>query len=362
MSQPSLNLEQSPILIVDDNPANVSLLDDLLYDAGYSNVYSLNDPREVLPFVIENNIDLLLLDFRMPYMSGVDVMQALRHYYETQGDIGAMPPVIILTAQTDEETRQAALQNGARDFLAKPFSHWEVELRIRNQLEARHYFNEHRSRTQWLQEEVHKRTQEVHHTQLEIAHRLARAGEYRDNETGMHVMRMSRMCQRLAQLAGYDEHFCDLLLYASPLHDLGKIGISDTILLKPGKLTDEEFAIMRNHAQIGYNILCDHPSPLLQMAAEIALTHHEKWDGSGYPNQLKGEEIPVSGRISAICDVFDALSSSRPYKPAWSEERAIGLLKEQAGKHFDPHLIDIFLDHIPEMQKIRSSYQDQEEH
>ncbi|SEI41765.1 putative two-component system response regulator [Allopseudospirillum japonicum] len=354
---PTPDLSQAPILIVDDNPANLALLEDVLYEAGYDVVTSLSDPREVMPLIRSTtSIDLILLDIRMPHLSGIQVLEQLSAHYEQ--DPGAMPPVIVLTAQTDEQTRQQALSAGARDFLTKPFAHWEVELRIRNHLNARAHYNQNRLYSQHLESLVTERTHEVKETQLEIVRRLARAGEYRDNETGMHVIRMSKMCQQLAKLAQCDDDFCEMILFASPLHDLGKIGIPDAILLKPGRLTEDEFKIMRQHAQIGHDILKDHPAPLLQMAARIAITHHEKWDGSGYPHQLAGEDIPLEGRISAICDVFDALMSERPYKKAWPEAKAVQLLKDEAGRHFDPHLVALFLDHLESMQQIRAQYAD----
>jgi response regulator RpfG family c-di-GMP phosphodiesterase len=215
-----------------------------------------------------------------------------------------------------------------------------------------------RNRADELDAKVQERTREVRETQFQIIHRLGRAGEYRDNETGTHVIRMSRSCQILALSAGLGEKVAEQILYASPMHDVGKIGIRDDILLKPGKLTKEEFEIMKTHAQIGADIIGNHKSPVLKLAREIALSHHEKWDGSGYPRGLTGEDIPLEARIVAICDVFDALTSKRPYKEAWSIEKAISFMKEQSGQHFDPKLIELFIEGIPKVQAIMDEFSD----
>ena len=215
-----------------------------------------------------------------------------------------------------------------------------------------------RDRADELDAKVQERTREVRETQFQIIHRLGRAGEYRDNETGTHVIRMSRSCQILALSAGLGEKTAELILYASPMHDVGKIGIRDETLLKPGKLTDEEFETMKTHAQIGADIIGVHKSPVLKLAREIALCHHEKWDGSGYPQGLSGEDIPLEARIVAICDVFDALTSKRPYKEAWPIEKAISFMQEQSGRHFDPRLIGLFVEGIPQVQAIMDEFSD----
>jgi len=347
----------SRILVVDDKSANVMLLEQLLEEEGYDNVFSTTDSREVVQIYLEEKIDLILLDIRMPYMNGIEVMEALK---KTIGKEDYLP-ILVLTAQTDMETRQKALAVGARDFITKPFQPWEVFQRIHNMLETRVFYNNQKSRANSLASEVSKRTKEIHETQLEVVRRLGRAGEYRDNETGAHVLRMSKSCKLLALKAGLGKQFAELILQASPMHDVGKIGIPDSILLKPGRLTDEEREIMNTHVAIGVDIIGDFDTPMLEMAREIAATHHEKWDGSGYPKGLYTQIIPVEGRIAAICDVFDALLSTRPYKEAWPLEKAINLLKEESGKHFDPHLVKLFLEIIPEVQSLREEYPDEEE-
>ena len=343
-------------LVVDDNPTNVLLLERILKDSGYENIRSTTDPREVAPLHKEERFDLILLDIRMPHMDGFQVMQALAEDIDED-----YLPVLVLTAQTDQETRHRALELGAKDFVTKPFDRTEVLNRIRNLLEVRILFKQQKYQNEILETRVRERTEELYKTQLEIVRRLGRAGEFRDNETGMHVIRMSKGAQRLALAAGLGEGHAERILYAAPMHDIGKIGIPDRILLKPGKLDPREWEVMKTHVTIGADILADHPSELMQMARTIVLYHHEKWDGSGYPNGIQGADIPIEGRIAAITDVFDALTSERPYKQAWPIERAMALLNEEAGKHFDPELIGLFNDILPDILTIRDEYADSDE-
>lgn len=346
-------IRQSRILIVDDNPANIALLEVILQEDEFENFVGITDPRKVQTLCEDWEFDLILLDIRMPYLDGFEVMEILR----TQMADDYLP-VIILTAHTDAKTRQRALALGAKDFIGKPFEPWEVMYRIRNMLEMRYFYQRQRRRTDELEDLVRERTEKIRFTQLEIVQRLGLAAEYRDNETGNHVRRMSRACQLLADAAGCDPALCDNLLYAAPMHDIGKIGIADHILLKPGKLTPEEFKLMQEHTVIGVNILASGESELLQLAATLALTHHEKWDGSGYPHGLAGTAIPLVGRIAAICDVYDALTSARPYKRGWSEAEAVTFISQQAGTHFDPDLVPIFLRLMPNIRALREQFHD----
>lgn len=350
-------IKESKILIVDDKPANVLLLEQLLEEEGYENVISTTDSREVVSLYVTEKVDMILLDIRMPYMDGLEVMAALK---EVVGPHDYLP-ILVLTAQTDMETRQNALSMGARDFLTKPFQPWEVFQRIHNMLETRVFYLSQRSRANVLADEVFKRTQEIRATQLEVVRRLGRAGEYRDNETGAHVVRMSKSCKLLALKAGLGRDFAELILQASPMHDVGKIGIPDNILLKPGRLTPEERAIIERHVEIGVDIIGEFDSPMLEMARRIAASHHEKWDGSGYPKGQAGDDIPLEGRIAAICDVFDALTSERPYKEAWPIEKAVSFIEENSGSHFDPTLAKLFVEIIPDVVALREEYPDEEE-
>lgn len=345
---------QANILIVDDKIDNVMLLEYLLEEEGYENVSSTTDPQEVVRLVQDNDIDLILLDIRMPVMDGHQVMKALGEVLPEEEFL----PILVLTAQTDSETKELALSNGAHDFLTKPFDPTEVCLRIHNMLRTRTYYRNQVMRGDVLETEVQKRTREITLTRREIVNSLGRAAEYRDNETGAHVIRMSKSCGILARKAGLGEEFANLIVEASPMHDIGKIGTPDRILLKQGPLEADERAIMNEHVNIGVEILGNHESKLLKMARVIAKTHHEKWDGSGYPNGLAGLDIPIEGRIASICDVFDALTSARPYKDAWPVERALNVIKEDAGTHFDPELVEMFCDILPDVLKLKEEYPD----
>ncbi len=355
MSSALADIHDAKILIVDDNPSNVALLEAVLEEEEYKNIFSTTDPFQVLPLHREHQFDLFLLDIRMPGMSGIEVLQELNKV--TRDDF---LPVIILTAQTDQETRQQALEAGAKDFITKPFEDWEVLLRIENTLQTRMFYTRQVVRADLLESEVIKRTEEIRETQFEIVQRLGAAGELRDNETGAHVKRMSHICRLLASKHGLGKDFSTLLLYASTMHDVGKIGIPDSILLKSGKLTPEEWQVMQQHPKIGARIIGNHDSNIIALARETALYHHEKWDGSGYPHGIAGENIPVSARIAAISDVFDALTSARPYKQAWPVEKAVKVIQEESGKHFEPIMVEIFIENLPEIIEIKERYLDQE--
>ncbi len=341
------------ILIVDDEQGNIHVLERMLSAVGYHNITSTTDSRSTPDLYQSMHPDLILLDIKMPGFSGFDVMNALRTLEKE-----SYLPILVLTAQLDNETRLKAIKAGAKDFVNKPFIMEEMLARINNLLEVRMLHNSVCSDKKSLETKVVASSQELHQYQVEIIHRLARAAEYRDNETGMHVIRISKLCERLARGLGLNDHECHLIRHASPMHDIGKIGIPDHILLKPGKLTAEEWAIMKTHSDIGALILSGSESEFLQMAEIIAGSHHERWDGSGYPRGLKGEEIPLVSRIVTVCDVFDALTSDRPYKKAWSAEDAITEMENQSGKLFDPHVLRVFITLLPEMVGISQQFSD----
>jgi putative two-component system response regulator len=346
-----IETHEAKVLVVDDVEANVVLLDRMLRGDGYKNVISITDPCLVEDLYRLHRFDIVLLDLNMPEMTGFEVMAQLQ---EIEGD--DYVPVLVLTAQSDRDTRLQALEHGARDFIGKPFDRIEVLTRIRNMLEVRLLHNQIRDQNRVLEQKVVERTQELNDTRLEIIRRLGRAAEYRDNETGLHIIRMSQFSALLGHAAGMTEEDCEMLLNASPMHDIGKIGIPDRILLKPGKFEPDEWEIMKTHSLIGAEILSGHQSPLLEMARSIALTHHEKWDGTGYPDGLAGENIPLAGRIVALCDVFDALTSERPYKKAWETQAALDYISGNSGMHFDPHLVRLFFRILPQILEIKSNY------
>lgn len=325
------------ILIVDDEVDNINVLERMLKIEGYTNLQSTTDSRNVRKIYQDFLADLILLDLSMPHMDGFEVMGLLKEINK-----GAHLPVLVLTALQDDDTLLKALDSGAQDFIKKPFDLPEVLARIRNMLEVRLLHEELKKQNEILEEKVSARTKELNETRLEVIRRLTMAAEHRDNETGQHIIRQSKMCALLGKAIDMNEHQCDLLLNASPMHDIGKIGIPDRVLLKPGKLDPEEWEIMKTHTIIGADLLTGHSSELMEMARIIALTHHEKWNGTGYSEGLKGEEIPLVGRICAVCDVFDALTSDRPYKKAWSIEDSLSEIYKSSGKDFDPKLVEAF--------------------
>lgn len=345
------NPKKARILVVDDEAVNVRLLEKIFMTMKYEYVTCTTDPTQVLPLFQEHNFDLILLDLDMPIMDGYGVMDQLNEVTDFN-----LPPILILTAQHMQNYRQRALDYGARDYVTKPFDTDELLSRVNNLLDVQMAHKYMWRQNEILEQKVRERTEVIHNTQLQIVRRLGVAAEYRDEETGLHIIRMSKMAVVIAKAIGLDEEQCDLLLNAAPMHDVGKIGIPDNILLKPGKFEPDEWKIMQTHAQIGADILSGDDSPLMVMAHDIALSHHEKWNGKGYPNGLKGEAIPLMGRITAIADVFDALTSKRPYKIAWTVEKSVDLIKEESGQHFDPKLVVAFLENLQEFVDIKEKY------
>jgi len=347
-------IEHARILIVDDEPANVELVRQTLSHQGYLNIRTASDPREVLGIYKDFEPDILLLDLRMPYMDGFAVMDQLK-----ANDPNFNMPILVLTAEHNSETCLKALNNGGKDFMGKPINLLEMLTRVKNLLESHLLQKKVLNQNLILEEKVKERTEELKTTRLSVIQRLGRAAEYRDNETGFHVIRMSRYSALLGKKIGLDNEKCDLILNASPMHDIGKIGIPDSILLKPGKLDHDEWKIMKTHTTIGAQILADDKSELLQFAQKIALQHHEKFDGTGYPNSLKGEEISLETRIVTTCDIFDALTSERPYKKSWSIEEAINEMEKIGGSILDHKLVASFKEILPDILEIKGKFQDE---
>jgi putative two-component system response regulator len=331
-------LAASKILIVDDQPSNVLLLEGILQEEDYTAYRSLTDSRQSLPVFLEYHPDLILLDLQMPYMDGFEVMQQLRTYILPDNFL----PILVLTADITSEVKRRALAEGASDFLTKPFDAAEVILRIQNLLQTRWLHLQLQDQNQLLEQKVRERTLELELTQIEILERLALAAEYRDDDTGEHTKRVGLMSAKIAEALGQPEAEVELIRRAAPLHDVGKIAIPDSILLKPGKLTPEEFEHMKTHTTLGAKMLSGGRFPLLRRAEEIALTHHERWDGTGYM-LLQGETIPIAGRIVAVADVFDALTSERTYKKAWPHDQSVEEIQHQSGRQFDPRVVEAFL-------------------
>ncbi len=331
------------ILVVDDTPENIDVCRGILSD-DYRIKVALNGERALKIAESASPPDLVLLDIMMPEMDGYEVCERLK-----ANPLTKRIPIIFLTAKNQMEDEMKGFSLGAVDYITKPISPPIVKARVRTHLAL---YDQNRI----LEDKVRQRTAELNETRLEIIRRLGRAAEYKDNETGLHVIRMSHYSRVLATAVGMEPRDTDLLYNAAPMHDIGKIGIADRVLLKPGKLDDNEWDIMRRHPAFGANIIGDHISELLEIARLVALTHHEKWNGKGYPQGIAGEEIPLVGRITAIADVFDALTTERPYKQAWPLDKAFNLIEEEAGNHFDPNLATLFIQNRDEILNIKNQY------
>ncbi|MBA5603764.1 response regulator [Duganella sp. FT3S] len=339
------------VLIVDDEATNLALFSHMLATTVDATPRLASDPVAALDWCATHEPDLVLLDYMMPTMDGLEF---LRRFRALPGK--AMTPVVMVTADTESAVRHQALQLSANDFLTKPVNMAELRARVGNLLTLRKAQQELANRATWLADEVRKATAAIAERDREIILRLSRAAEYRDPETGDHLLRMAAYAALTARGLGMGPDECALVRDAAPMHDIGKVGIADSILLKRGRLTSEEVAVMRGHARIGADILEGSSSPLLQVAARIALSHHEKFDGSGYPQGLIGAAIPIYGRITAVADVFDALTSERPYKKAWTLEAAAEHLRAGAGAHFDPDCVRALLADWPAVCAIHQQH------
>jgi len=339
----------STILIIDDQLTSRQILKQLVSTIEQNlTVHDFANPLEALSWTAKNPVDLVLVDYKMPEMNGVEFIRKFR-----MNPVSAHVPVIMVTSIEDRNVRYEALGAGATDFLMKPVDHHECRARCRNLLTQYQQYKIISDRSRWLERRVAEATSEIRMRERETLLRLARAGEYRDEETGNHIIRMAKYSRIIAEEIGLSREDAEVIEMAAPMHDIGKIGIRDDILLKPGKLTPEEFEIMKTHTLIGHDILKDSPSKFLQMGGIIALGHHEKFDGSGYPYGKKGEEIPIEARIVAVADVFDALVSERPYKNAWSTQAALEYMDSHRGRHFDPDALDAFKSQIDAVAKIQ---------
>jgi response regulator RpfG family c-di-GMP phosphodiesterase len=342
------------VIIVDDNPVNLKLMESLVKRAGEYTPLTFQDSAAGLAWCMSNTPDLLIVDYMMPPPDGMEFIRRFR-----ENPLNADIPVLMITADHEKETRYAALETGANDFLTKPIDNAEFRARLRNMLALRRSQKALSDRAAWLAEKVAEATEEILDREREMIMRLSRAAEFRDPETGAHIQRMSSYSHLIARQIGLPHAEQELILRSAPMHDVGKIAIRDEILLKPGRLDPAEFEIMKTHAEKGYELLSGSASSLLDTAALIAWTHHEKFDGSGYPRGLAGEDIPLYGRIVAVADVFDALTTERPYKKAWEIEHAIRFLEEGAGSHFDPMCVAAFIARLEEVLVIRARFQDE---
>jgi putative two-component system response regulator len=344
------------ILIVDDNATNLVLLRGLSAQVSPLPVQTFDEPFAALDWCRGQPLALAIVDYMMPGIDGIAFTERLRSLPET-----ATVPVVVVTAQHDRAVRERALQAGATDFLTKPLDSVEFKLRVRNLLELSLSRRELEARSRRLADEVAAATATVAQREQELVERLSRAAEFRDPETGAHIARMARFSRLIAEGLGMDREFCDAIMKAAPMHDIGKLATPDHILLKPGRLTEEELVVMRRHAAIGAQILSSSASPLLELARVIAQHHHERFDGSGYPDGVSGTRIPIAGRIVAVADVFDALTSARPYKRAWSLEDSRRYIESGIGTHFCPDCAHAFLSRWEDVLRIRHEFPDDEE-
>ena len=355
-------IKNARILIVEDDQAMQKLNDRILSQLDHK-TYCADNGKQALEMVAEVNPDLILMDANMPLIDGFEATRQIKSDQNTMGI-----PIIMITGISDTTHRVKALDAGVDDFLAKPPEKAEIIATICSQLKVKAYNDSIRDYQHTLEQAVSYRTDQLNHamaqlkdTTLEIIHRLATASEYRDEDTGAHLQRMSNYAAIVAKKMGLGFNTVESILHAAPMHDIGKIGIPDSILLKPGKLTTSEWELMQEHPNIGYKILRGSKIPLVRTAGIIALTHHEKWNGKGYPQGLKGKKIPLVGRITAIADVFDALTSKRPYKPAFEVDKSIEIVKKESGQHFDPDVVEAFLACRDDLLTIKEKYTDTSE-
>ena len=368
-------IKQSKIMIIDDEQLVIKVVRRFLQSEGYENFVTLTQSTGAVERIEQEQPDVVLLDVMMPEISGLEILRERRRIPSLQ-----LTPFIILSGSQDLEVKQEALEHGATDFLGKPVEKIELTLRVKNALLLKQQYKDLEVHAHELEQEVQERTRQLERSREQILQCLARAAEYRDNETGRHVVRVGKYARVVGERLGLPKEFCGQIELAAQLHDLGKIGIPDSILLNPGKLSEEEFAVMKRHCEIGREILdpfaademeelrqnksdparlpSNLRSPLLVLAAKIVQTHHEKWDGTGYPLGLKGEQIPIEGRITSVSDVYDALCSVRPYKEGFSVEQALRIMLAERGTRFDPKVLDAFVDQIPRIEKIRKAYSD----
>lgn len=339
------------VLIVDDTEINLILFGALVKKLDDCEAHVFADSRKALAWVTENVPDLVIVDYMMPELDGIEFIRLMR---EMPGR--KMVPILMITANDQKQIRYRALDFGANDFLTKPIDKVEFLARTRNMLNLNKATKHMADHASWLADEVRKATREIIVRERETVFRLSKAAEYRDPETGAHILRMAHYSMIIARELGLSEEDQQLILEAAPMHDIGKVGIPDKILLKPGRLDPEEFEIMKQHAMFGYDLLQGSSSRLLKAGAEIARGHHEKFDGSGYPRGLKGEDIPIFSRIVAVADVFDALTSERPYKKAWEVADAVQFLKNGSGSHFDPACVQAFLNAWDDVEQVRGKY------
>ncbi len=370
----STEIRNSKILIVDDEPLVIRVVRRYLAADGYHNFLTVTDSRKTVNVIKAEQPDIVLLDIMMPHLSGIEILKRRQN-----DELIKHIPFLILSASSEKSIKREALKLGATEFLSKPVDAIDLVLRVQNSLLVKQHQNQLQEYTFELEQQVRLRTRQIDNSREQIIHCLARAAEFRDNETGGHVIRVGKYAALIARQLGFSDNWCRQLELAAQLHDVGKIGIPDSILLNPGKLSREEFELMKEHCRLGCQIMeplaraevsglkknvrgqfiTSTEAPMLGLAANIARTHHEKWDGTGYPDGLRGEEIPIEGRITCVADVYDALCSERPYKPRFSREKCLEIMMSERGTRFDPNVLDVFFERLDIIDEIERSHEDQ---
>ena len=368
----------SKVMIIDDEQLVIRVVKRFLAAEGYHKFITINDPREAFKSIKSEKPDVVLMDIMMPHLTGLDLLRYRQSTPEFQHI-----PFIILSATSENQVKRNALRLGATDFLAKPVDPSDLTVRVKNALMVKRHHDHLSNYAIELERQVRNRTRQIERSREQIIYCLARAAEYRDNETGAHVIRVGKYCGVIAEELGFGADYVRQIEMAAQLHDVGKIGIPDAVLLNPGRLDKEEFEVMkehcslgceimeplsesngevvRQHADVGGFIMDGVDSPMLELAALIARTHHEKWDGTGYPKQLKGDQIPIEGRICCVADVYDALCSERPYKPAFPMQKCLEIMLSERGTRFDPIVLDAFFRRLSDIEKVRLTYEDQKQ-
>ena len=371
------SVRDAKIMIIDDEQLVIKVVKRYLATEGYSNFISVSDSRQAIEKIREELPDVILSDVNMRDVNGLDILRARQ-----KSPIMNLIPVLILSSNEEKDIKRQALELGATDFLAKPVDPFDLSLRVRNALIVKRHHDHLANYANELEDEVCQRIDELEHSREQIVHCLARAAEYRDNETGEHIIRVGKYCRVIAEELGFSEDYCRKIELSAQLHDVGKIGIPDAVLLNPGRLDAEEFEVMKTHCGVGLEIMeplseLDQDrvrrhsssgafimdgveSPMLELAASIARTHHEKWDGTGYPAKLAGESIPIEGRICCVADVFDALCSERPYKPKFPLKKCLEIMLSERGTRFDPKVLDAFFARFEQIEEIRQNHEDQD--
>ncbi len=370
-----ISVRNAKIMIIDDEELVIKVVKRFLSAEGYVNFVTISDTTKAIETIEKEAPDVVLSDIMMPDVSGLDLLR-MRQKSKSLKSI----PFIILSASSENTVKREALELGATDFLAKPVDPIDLSLRVQNALIVKRHHDHLANYANELESQVRKRTQQIEESREQIIHCLARAAEYRDNETGEHIIRVGKYCRIIAEELGFSPDYCREIELAAQLHDVGKIGIPDSVLLNPGKLTSEEFEVMKTHCSVGMEIM--EPlsmgegeqvrrhassggfimdgvdSPMLELAASIARSHHEKWDGTGYPSKLSGESIPIEGRICCVADVYDALCSERPYKPKFPIKKCLEIMLSERGTRFDPQVLDAFFNRIDAVERVRKEYND----